>query len=161
MSGDAARHDAALRVAFAELAHGEAAGAPAFSELMARPRTGSARGADEPGRRWRGFDARRRERASAPKAALRGLAPRLAAAAAVVVAVATGVWLGRTAVEPGAALAQRDAESLASWVAPTDFLLDTSVSALLRTTPDIPGPLPLAPAGPATTTAHLRTGETR
>lgn len=158
MSREADRDDAALRQAFAELGGGEAGGAPAFAQLMARPRPATSRSARALRRPVRDRDVRARRRSSASTIAGRGLVPRLAAAAAVVVAVATGVWLGRTQTEPGTVFAARDVQPLANWVAPTDFLLDTPAAELLRTTPAIPGPLPLELA---LTTADLPTGETR
>ncbi len=157
MSREADRDDAALREAFGELGRGEAAGAPAFAQLMARPRPATTLGAGAPRRHQGEGDARAQRRSLASTSLVRGLVPRLAAAAAVVVAAATGVWLGIES-ERGAVRVTRDVEPLATWVAPTDFLLDTPAAELLRTTPEIRGPLPLELA---VTTADLPTGEIR
>lgn len=157
MTREADRDDAALREAFAELHRGEAAGAPVFAQLIARPRPATTRSARALSRSVRQGDARHQRRLSMSRIVVRRLVPRLAAAAAVVVAAATGVWLARSEGEPGAARFTRDVEPLATWVAPTDFLLDTPAVELLRTTPEIPGPLP---SSLAAADARLPTGET-
>ncbi len=158
MSREADRDDAALREAFAELGRGEAAEAPAFAQLMARPRSATTLGAPSSRRRVRESEPRAQRRFSASTRAVRGLVPRLAATAAVVVAAATGVWLARTQTERGGVFANRDVESFATWVAPTDFLLHTPAAELLRTIPEIPGSLPLELA---VTAPDRPTGEIR
>lgn len=63
--------------------------------------------------------------------------PRLAAAAAVVAAAGTGVWLARSSSDTPVPAVDGREVTLASWQSPTDFLLDTPGVELLRTTPDI------------------------
>jgi hypothetical protein len=107
--------DAVLRDAFAELRRQEETEAPAFAAVLERTRTGTS--ASVRGVRF-GIH---RLRTAPPLSAL--------AAVAVLVTVALGFWWWprprRAANKP----------ALASWIAPTDFLLDTP-AARLRSTPD-------------------------
>lgn len=131
----------ALRAAFSELHRGESASAPAFDELMARPRPAAAAGTEPSPRRVRQRSAHALRESPAHPRTRPLLVARWAAAAILVVAAAGGVWLRRSRSEPP--LAPVDVEALAEWVAPTDFLLVTPAADLLHTTPQIPGPLPL------------------
>jgi len=147
MRSDDGHDDAPLRAAFDELRQAEEGGAPTFAQLLVRVR--------RPHLRRTSVE----RRARAAPSGLHRLVPRIAGAAAVVVAGSVGVWLGRFSdgARPDTAGAYV-AVSLATWKAPTDFLLDTPGVELLRTTPEIPGPLPetLALAKP-----YLPTGVTR
>jgi hypothetical protein len=121
-----------LRAVFAELRQVEEAGAPGLDRLLARGR--------------------------AEDGMMRRAHPlRLAGAVAVLLAAALGVWLGDAgggrSRSPGATAA-----ALADWVAPTDFLLDTPGIELLRSTPEIPGPLLVTNDG---STLPLATGDAR
>jgi hypothetical protein len=69
----------------------------------------------------------------------------LASAAGVVLAVAA-VWVWRLESQERTVRPSRDAPSLADWRSPTDFLLDTSASALLREVPRIGDPRTNPPA---------------
>ena len=115
--------DALLRAAFAELQRHEEAEVPVLGDLLARTPAGEP--ASERG----------------VHAALLSLrtARRLGAAAlAVCVAAGLGVWWSGA----GDRDRSREVPALASWIAPTDFLLDTPSSELLRSTPTIPEALP-------------------
>jgi hypothetical protein len=142
--------DDAVRAGFAELRRAEEAGAPRLDALMAevarRARStqsgdGGVRPANHP-RRGTGGPA-----GAVVRAPLRPAAGTWAAAAMVLLAAGLGLWLSWLGW-PGDVrsrrreVAAREARTLSSWVAPTDFLLDTPGIELLRSTPEIPGPLP-------------------
>lgn len=116
----------ALREAFVELRRAEERAAPPLPGLMSRASARGTRGQTRS--RW----------LVPPWTAVRWAAP-----VAVLAAVALGLWFGREGGRPRPRTTAGEVPTLAHWVAPTDFLLDTPGVELLRSTPQIPAPLPL------------------
>lgn len=143
-SDGAVRGDDLLREAFAELRRGEAALAPPLERLLA------------PAPRRRGRAGRTGSR-GAPWAGLRPAVRTWAGAAALFLAAGLGLWLG-DAGSGRRPVVGREEPALSSWVAPTNFLLDTPGIELLRSTPEIPGPLPSTLTA---STTDLATGDYR
>lgn len=135
------RDEETLRAAFAELGGAEEAAAPPLRRLLARGPQGGTR--TRGGGWW-----------LVPPAA----AARWAAALAVFTAAGLGLWLGHAGGRHRPETAGGEKGALSHWVAPTDFLLDTPGIELLRSTPEIPGPLPLDLESNAT---HATTGDPR
>ena len=115
--------DALLRAAFAELQRHEEAEVPALGDVLARTHSGAP--ASERGVRGALLSLRTARHLGA-------------AALAVFVAAGLGVWWRGT----GDRDRSRVVPALAAWIAPTDFLLDTPASELLRSTPTIREALP-------------------
>ncbi len=115
--------EAELRRLFAARERRDEASAPGFERLLSRP------AGVRHGRRW--------------------LAPAAWAAAALIALVALGiVWRAQPGAAPSRALAAPDQSALATWRAPTDFLLAVPGGELLDSTPTFPDPnLPALPRG--------------
>jgi hypothetical protein len=120
--------DADLRERFASQRSEDAARVPPFGTLLqtaARPAVGG-RSAS-----WR---TRRPTLRSAARPSMRF------AAAAGIAFAAAGLLVWRFGAHEPAMHGSRDAKPLADWRSPTDFLLDTSGSAMLRDVPRIGDP---------------------
>lgn len=114
--------EAELRRLFAERERRDEAASPGYERVVHRPA--------------RARDGRRR------------LALASCAAAAALLLALLAVWRDRPGAAPAPAFPAPDRPTLATWKAPTDFLLAVPGGALLDSTPAFPDPrLPAPPSG--------------
>ena len=115
------RDDADLRERFGRLRREEAEAAPGFRHSLGRARAGAAE-------------------SSRPRWPIGAAALATLGVAGLMLWLARPLWLTRPVGTPGTSGELRLGETVGSWRTPTDVLLETPGSELLRTLPDLRSP---------------------